>query len=232
MSTGRYTEIGIDQVIARIKMQLRLVNTTEWDDYFEVVIEEGLRSLRPLSMYKKQQCKLEIVDRKGKLPAGFYQLLGIRYDLPVVGGEESANCVTALYVDKKFLSDCGCDTATGTIYDYNMGFQIVGQYVHWNTDISDTTMTLAYYGFNLDENGRIVIYEDYERALMSYACYQYTMSWPDKYPVSLRAEYNAQWVNQRAMLRGEDVAFHFTIDKREVGNVFRALAIGQGVNYL
>lgn len=228
--SGRYTEIGIDQVISRTKMQLRLVNTTEWDDFFEVLIEEALRSLRPLSMYKKQQCEIELVNRQAKLPKGFYQLLGIRYNMPAITGDENSVCTTALYVDKKFLSDCNCDVTAGTIYDYYAGFQIVGQYIHWNTDLEDTTMTLAYYGFNLDENGRIVIYEDYERALMAYACYKYTQSWPDKYPQSLRMEYNAEWVAQRAMLRGEDVAFHFKCDKKEISAAVRALATSQAVN--
>jgi len=231
--SGRYSEISIDQVIARTKMQLRLVNTSEWDDFFEVVIEEGLRALRPLSMYKKQQCTINVVNRQAKLPKGFYQLLGIRYNIPAVTGESSSVCATALYVDKKFLSDCNCDTSvfSGAIYDYYSGFQIVNGYIHWNTDIEDTEMTLAYFGFNLNENGRLVIYEDYERALSAYACYKYTQSWSDKYPQSLRMEYNAEWVAQRANLRGEDVAFHFKCDKLEVSRAVIALATSQAVNF-
>ena len=229
--SGRYTEIGIDQVIARTKMQLRLVNTTEWDDFFEVVIEEGLRSLRPLSMYKKQQCNIDVVNRQAKLPKGFYQLLGIRYNTPLIDGFDNGQCSPALYVDKRFLSDCGCSTSDSSVFDWFSGFQIVGQYIHWNSDIEDTEMQLAYYGFNLDENGRIVIYEDYERALMAYACMMYCLSWPDKYPQNTIDRYNSMWVNQRALVRGEDVAFHFKIDKREVANTFRALASSQMLNW-
>lgn len=231
--SGRYTEISIDEVISRVKMQLRLTNTTEWDDYFEVVIEEGLRSLRPLSMYKKNQCNIEVVNGKAKLPKGFCQLLGLRYNMPVVNGTNPAtNCVTALYVDSKFLSNCGCtDIQDGPIFDYYNGFQIVKNYIVWNTNIDDTTMTLAYYGFNINEKGRLVIYEDYERALSAYACYQYALSWPDKYSQAVMDRYNQTWVNQRAKLRGEDVAFNFAIDKREVALTVRAMATSQFVNY-
>ena len=43
--------------------------------------------------------------------------------------------------------------------------------------------------------------------------------------------YNQTWVNQRAKLRGEDVAFNFAIDKREVALTVRAMATSQFVNY-
>lgn len=229
---SRYTEIGIDDVIARTKMQLRLVNTTEWDPFFEVVIEEGLRSMAPLSMYKKQQCNVELVNRQAALPKGFYKLLGIRYQAPIVG-TTNTQCQPALYVDKKFMSDCGCstDSFTGDLFDCNQGFQIIKNFIHWNSSIEDTTIQLAYFGMNLNANGRIVIYEDYERALTAYACYKYTQSWPDKYPQSLRMEYNSEWVNQRGKIRGEDVAFHFSADKREIQNIFNALAASDWLNY-
>lgn len=227
----KYDTITVDEVIARAKMQLRISNTTEHDLFLEVLAEESLRRLSPLDMYIKRMCKLEVVDRKAKLPKGFYKLIGLRYVDPTVTGDA---CNFALYVDSGFLSDCECDTSIATssfVRDQNQGFQIVGNYIHFNQDIGITEATLAFIGMNYNDSDRLIVYERYEVAMAFYLCYMFALSFPFEYNQNTIDRFNRQWVAQRAKVRGEAAASQFQFDKREVQNAFTALATSATVNF-
>lgn len=234
---GKFTEITIDEVLARTKLQLRIVNTTEHDDYLQLMILEGCRHLSTLSLFIKKQCEIPIVDRKSKLPSDFYRLLGVRATaLPLTNGNNpflsaAGNCVTQIYVDNKFLNDCGCSINGNITVDFNNGFQINGGYIYWNSGIGTTSANLAYLAMNTDENGRLLIYEDYERAISNYACYQFTLSYTDLYPVTLSDRYNRTWTAQKAWIKGNDAANDFQSNKNLMMSYMTSLIVSPVVNY-
>jgi hypothetical protein len=236
---GKFTQISVEEVLARTKLQLRIVDTTEHDSYLQLMILEAVRALGTLSGFTKKQCEINIIDKKSELPKDFYRLLGIRATAtPLSNGNNpflsaNSNCVTQVYVDKRFLNDCGCDITSNMTVDFNNGFQIQNGFVFWNSDInsSGAKATLAYLALNTDSSGRLMIYEDYERAVSNYACYQFTLSYPELYNVGISDRYKREWVAQKAWVRGNDAAASFQQNKHEVMAVMNSLLVSPIYNY-
>jgi len=225
--TGRYSTISVEEVISRTKMQLRITDTSEHDEYLEMMIFEGLKSLRTLSNFIKKQVELDVVDLKAKLPNDFYKLLGLRFRDTNDGGL----CSQILYSDTNFLRSCDCDTSLSNVEDFRNRFQIIPGYIILSSGTSAETISLAYLGLNMDADGRILIYEDYERALSSYACYMFTNSYADDYKEATIERYHKTWVNQRALIRGLDAANDFQNQKRQIQDIFNSLAVSRLNNF-
>lgn len=234
--SGRFTTIGIEEIITSAKMQLRLQNTSEYDDYLDMKIREGARHLCALSIFQKRQCSLEINDGKAKLPKGFFRLLGARFKNLTVTVDDittiQTGCSRILYVDKAFMNDCNCNTTdTATILDYSQGFQIVGDIIHVGSAITAEAIEVAYLSFNTDDSGNIIFYEDYERALSNYACYQYCLSFSENFNQYVVNEYKQTWISQKNWIKGSDVANAAQQDKRGIQAVFNALVLSPIVNW-
>lgn len=233
--------ISIDEVIARAKIQLRIENTSEHDDFLELMISEGLRHLDALTLYKKKQCQLDIVDNKAELPKGFQKLLGMRFITTVVTTEivdgvevetSRPSCSTVFYVDTKFLNSCACENIPG-VTDYTSTAQIVNNTLHFNSsNIESGQVQIAYMGLDTDENGKLLIHEEYERGLSSYACGQFTLSYSENYPLGLSDRYMATWVAQKAWIKGGAWKDEFQRTKMEVASLVNALIVDQTVNWV
>lgn len=228
--------ITFDSVIARAKIQLRIGNTTEHDDFLEIAINEAISSLGALTLYKKSQCTLDIVDNKAELPKGFQKLLGMRFlttiiETTTLNGVEittsTPRCSPVLYVDTKFLNSCACENTAG-FTNYTYACQIVNNTIHFNSNsIESGEIQVAYMGLNTDEYGRFIVYADYERALMSYACWRFTQSFFEMYPANLRQEYQQDWVNQRAAIKASAWISEFQKTKMEISAIVNALVADQ-----
>ncbi len=235
------TPISIDQIISRAKIQLLIGNTSEHDDYLEIMISEGLRHLDALTLYVKKQCTLDIVDNKAELPKGFQKLLMMRFiaaelDPVVIDGVEVPQslprCYPVFYVDTKFLNSCDCVNSVGW-NDYSGTAQIVNNVLHFNSasNMESGQIHVAYMGLNTDENGRILIYEEYERALSAYACNKFTMAYFEKYPIGLSDRYYEEWRAQKAWIKGGAFKDEFQRTKMEISSTINALIIDQTVNW-
>lgn len=228
---GRFTTITVDHVLARIKMQLRISDTSN-DDYFQVLIFEAVRHIDALSIFVKKQAKLCIVDGKAQLPCDFYRLLAMR-------GKSNGICGTQVYIDRNFLNDCGCEvtnsltTTTTAVIDgvpviqsFSPTFQFNNNimYVGSNNDADEFEM--AYMGLNQDKHGTFLIYEDFERALMSYACYMYCLSdntgMYNQYQIE---DYKRTWINQKEWLKGIAFANDFQNNKYKIKEILTAIAL-------
>ena len=221
---GRFSTITVDEVLASAKMQLRLTNTTEFDDFLEILINEALRSLNCLSLLEKRQCDLDIIDLKSELPVGFQRLLGLRFlKTNSVSGDDI--CFNLLYVDKKFLNDCKCNTSGRNLVNFTETFQIQQGFIFYNSDIGATEVTLAFLGFNVDEFGRIEIFERYERALRAYACYKFTLSYPEDFKESTTQRYQNEWRAQKQWIRGDDMQNDFMKNRWEITKLFNTMLL-------
>jgi hypothetical protein len=236
-----HTPISIDECLSRVKIQLRLGSTTEHDDYLEIMISEGLRHLDALTLYVKRQCTLDIVDNRAELPKGFMKLLGMRFmntqliNQMIDGEMVLAPIVTGSpvwYVDKKFLSDCGFTNSTSLLTNFQDTCQIVNNVIHFNSgNIESGTIQVAYMGLNTDEHGRLIIYEEYERALASYACWKFTQSHFNDYPANVRQDYQIEWVNQKAWIKGSAFKDEFQRTRMEVAAAANAMVSDKTVDW-
>lgn len=229
---GIYNTIGIEQIIARAKAQLRLTNTSEYDDYFTMMSYEALGSLNALSQLTKKSCPLHFTDSVAELPKDFVRYLAVRIDVaPDTDADPISaqlnGCQSFLYADTNFLCDCDCD-CTGVSQG---GFQIQNGYIHLNSEIDVLSAHLAYLGLNVDENGKSVILEKYERALASYCCWKFTMSWNEQFNQYIIDEYKQEWMAQRGKIIGQDAAQSFQNAKREIQDIWKAMLVSKSVNY-
>lgn len=207
--------IGIEEVIAHIKLQLNVTHTTEYDDYFTIQINEGLRHLDCLSLLVKKTCQVEICDNKAELPCGFVRLLAAR-----TNGD---NWGQMIYSDLKFLARSGCDTQN--VCAYTDTFQINNGYIIFNNITEAESILVAYLGYNTDDNGRLLIYEDYERALVAYSCYKFGLSFFESVPSEVRRDYKSEWINQKAWIKGMDARASFQLTKLEIHLTVNAMCI-------
>lgn len=236
LDTLTYEQIPISNAVSRAKMQLGLGGTTDNDIWFETLADEAARHLGCLSLLVKKNCKIDIINGKAKLPCGFYKLLGLKFDIaftdfipdpnnpppaganPNQGGNQypyNPYYFDAVYADLKFLNDWGVDGQTN-FQPYQSVFEIIGNYIHFHSPPATGIATLSYMGWNKDEDGMIIIYENYERAIWNYICYMFTLQNSDRYPVSTRMDYRETWKSQKAWLKGEEVLEHFRNTKQQV----------------
>ncbi len=238
--------ISIDEIISRAKLSLRITNTTEHDDFLEVVISEGARHLDALTLYKKCQETLQIKDSKAKLPNNFQKLLGLRLQktelvTSFINGQMVQNipipvCSPIFYVDKTFLSDCGCNNSDGNniLQNFRDTMQIINGYIIFNSqNIESGTCQLAFFGLNVDENGRLILYSEYERGLSAYACAQWFLAFPnDNRSIAQYDRYMAIWVAQKSWIKGGAWKDEFQKTKMEIASMVNALVSDQTVNWI
>lgn len=220
--------IPISEVISSAKAQLGLEDTNQWDNFFQLFGREAARNLRCLGIYTKHQCKLDIVDSKSKLPCNFYRLVALRFpkNNNQLENDSTTGFFNFIYVDKPFLKDC----KTGDpafLANFSQTFQINGNYIYYNTDISTITSRseIAYIGLNTDEQGNLIIYEDYERAIRAYMCYHFALRFKDKFTTFQTLEFKKDWIFQKAEMKGQYAVNQFYNDKDEVAAVATGLLV-------
>jgi hypothetical protein len=239
----RYEHIGIDQVISRAKVQLRLQNTSDYDSFLELMIFEAMGSLGVLSMLRKDECPLSITNGTAKLPDNFIKLIAITADINVDPDSNDpitaqlSQCGLMLYADVPFMNSCGCNTDGGFAFNaFNFpyqSYQINNGYVHVNNPHGTiVNAKIAYYGTNTDKDGRAIIFSRYERALFNYACWMYTLANPEGFNQYIIEKYESIWVAQKSMLRAQDVRFKFELEAREIQNILSAMVISKAVNFI
>ncbi len=238
--------IEISEVISRAKTRLKIANTTEYDDYLEQSVSEGLRHLDMLTLYVKRQATLNIADGKAELPCGFMKLLGARFLKTVlttsfVNGIMVTNvpitvCSPIIYVDRAFLNDCDCNNninGNGMLQNFRDTMQIVNGYIHFNSNIIESgQLSLAYMGLNVDQYGRILVYPEYERALVYYACSQFQEDiLMDNRSIALADRNYQKYVAQKAWLKGGAWKDEAQRTKAEIASLTSALLQDQSVNW-
>lgn len=202
-------EVSIDEIVARTKAQLD-INTADHDLFFEMNINEAVRSLDSIDLFEPHQVTLDVTNLQAPLPCGFYKLLAAK----LYCNQSWYN--NMYYVDSNFLTECGCEsTATNSSYFVNT-FKIIGSTIHLlstNTDV--TQITMAYLGLKTATDNPSLWYIDelYERALWNYAAWRFCEKYEDQYSARRVERYESQWKAQKRWLRGEAQQNSFDLKK-------------------
>jgi hypothetical protein len=228
--------ISVDEIISAAKMQLRLQNTTEHDDWFELLVYEAIRRIDSLSCFVKRTCTIDIMDHKGVLPKGFQRLLGLRFlcdDLNENQGHSLSSFFDPfIYVDSKFLMDCECDLNNPLIRHYSTFVNIQGEFLYVNTQFDITGVRMAFLGLNVDENGLPVVYDYYQPCLTDYICWKFTRAYSSEYREADIRSYEAGYYAQRAWVKATDVKEDFIKNKRKIGELMNGLLVSRFENEL
>lgn len=214
---ARFGTITIEEVLASTKTRLQ-IRTTDSDIFLLDQINEGVRHLDALSVFTQQQCVIEIEDNKSKLPCGFWQLISLRFG-------EGNTCQEMIYADLDWLSNCGCDVNQINNFTwYTSTFQISDGYIFYHQLPADTTSaTISFMGLNVDSLGRGIIYEDYRRALVSYACYIYCLQNMDENKYRSQMDIHRQtWEAQKRWIKSNDVYNQFHNEKHQIRSIMNS----------
>lgn len=229
MIHGTYATVTLDEIIQSAKGDLDIENTDLWDLKFNEWAEDALRSLNCQSMVVKGMECLDLEDCKTKLPCGFYKLLGLRF-------KKDGACSLAVYADTAFLSECGCNVNSNYelgLYSYtNLNyFQINGGYIHFQNGIDFDQAVIAYLKFNVDSDGRIIIYEHYKRALTAYLRWKFMKKKSLIYTRAQAEDERREWIAQQAWIKGEDNSQDFNEYRMQIQEVWNSLVVSPVYNF-
>lgn len=232
--TGRYDTISMEQVISRIKMKLRLTDSSN-DDYLNVLACEALDSMNAASQQGKFECPIKVCDRTAKLPKGIIKFLAARIPCDTENAATNDPITNQLinwnkqypliYADVTFLNQCGCNTS-GMI-PYANTIEINNGHIHFNSDMNIDEITVAFLGLRVDEFGNSIIFQRYERALTNYACAEYADSFKEDFTEGQIQRWNATWVAQKAKIEGEDRMNNFENDRFEIAALANGLMVSR-----
>lgn len=207
--------IDVRQVITSAKMQLR-IESADSDAWFENLVHMGMRHVDSLDVFVKQVRQLPIKDGVVCLPKGFRQLIAFRT------GVEGA-CSKGIYVDMPFIKNCGCSINVTDMVQMEGAAEIQNDKLVFHTETTDTECTLAYMGLNVDDNGIMLIPDDYERGLTAFVCWKYTQQNFEQYPITVSETYRREWLAQKKWLRSVAVQNDFRNTRRQISEVVKAL---------
>ena len=227
---GTYATISMADIVFQAKNELDLENMSQWDLFFMTEGEEALRHLNCQSLVVKKQEIIEICEGQTPLPCGLYKFLGLRfYD------QRNGACQKVVYADTMFLNSCGCsqwgfpsgETSWFT-KEYFAAMQIQGGKMVFVNGHQFDHATIAYLGFNVDADGKFVIYENYVRAIKAYLKYRFLQKRPmhfGNFTPQLRNEARMEWEAQKRWSKGEDNTMNADYYRREIMAAMTALIV-------
>ncbi len=247
---GDYAHIKMSQVIASCKMRLRLESSDD-DIFIERYANEGARHFDSLSTFIKRECEIEVVNGKGRLPNGFYQLLSCS---PCDGSN-------FIYVDQPFLRGCGISGASSACDGQGI-FQIQDGWIYFtanqnfskdhgitvlgsppisgdpncNTNNGSSVQNgpvfhtfklhISFIGMNVDDDGMMVVYADMERGLVAYCVWMYMLDSPaGKYTAQQIQANEMIWNNQATWYRSKEFQNNFRNTRRQVASIANAWVV-------
>lgn len=231
-----FEQIPVKEIISHVKTKLRLQDTTEHDDEFELLAYRCIRLIDSLSIFAKHNCEIDVCDSKAVLPKGFQRLLGLR----LLCDEATALDTTGttlfydnfIYVDSKFLMDCSCDLDDPLYRNSSSFFSMNNGYLYFNSNLDITGVRVAYMGLNLNDEGLPMIYDYYEECIECFICWNFTLSFSELYKDSVIRSYETRYYSQRAWVRATDQKNNFTMNKRKIGELATALLVSRFENEL
>lgn len=232
--SGYYAQISQEQIISAVKMRLK-IESSDQDIWFASLVNEGALQFNTTSTLIKRQCALVINNNKTKIPKDFNKLLGLRFVSNSSSSTDTSTsqmqpCTPFVYVDMDFLNTCGCSTNSPWVTNMKGTFQINGNHLIFYGDLVDgTEVSVAYMATNVDSDGLRIIYERYERALVSYLCWNYTLQNFQEYNQYIITKWERQWVAQKRMIRSLDAKESFNNMKAQIREVANAMIIDKPV---
>lgn len=221
---ARTAEISYATVIARVKMSLKLENTTDHDPYLILKADEAMRQINDLSMFEFRTETTPLTAGTAPLPCGLVRIVSLWFT-----DANGQRCTPAPYVHSEIANYCECDTS-GCPLLLNSSYQINGNYIvfHSPTAMTASEVTVAFVGSRIDENRQPVIPETHDRAVQAYVKWRYREDAALDQDNAMKAQMMAaaaernrqEFVNQKKYLQGLANQIHWLENKRNIGRQF------------
>lgn len=229
--------ISVEQVINRAKMRLRL-NNTEHDAYLEKIINElalGLGSQRS----RGPKCTTISIDcHRAKLPDNFLEFTGGKF----VGDGCACGCRTNATGDELAIEElstgsgnCSCPVwfvsrgvmsnfnGQGSCSVYTNYFDIEGNYIIFQPNITATEMKIYYQGDNTDCDGLMIIFSQWERGLSAGAAAEFALDYDEMYSPRKQQYWNKLWTNQKGHIIGAENIARFNLDSHDIERMMNSI---------
>lgn len=227
----------VEDVIYEAKILLRLQDTSDHDSDMDIFINEALRHIDSIDTYEDCNYVFDVTSNTVKLPKGFKKWGALRF-IELINSDDPTISpivipqpfVQTLYVDYQFLSSCEITTQelqqAGAL-PYTTVCKIRGNYIVFNSSITSVYAKgqLSYKGLAKDEDGRLLLKEDYTRALKAYICWRFGQIYPERYPRDIRDEWRAEWKAQKDWLRGLSAQENANRNRWVISNIMRKLKV-------
>ena len=226
---GTYATADVNQIISSAKAELKIGDGSEQDIWFGKLLNEGIRHLDSLDIFKKCVTRLDVSNNVAILPCGFFRLLAL-----TIGDCACYN--NAIYVSLPFIQSMGCNAASENGITSMLGaFEIQDDKIVFHNDLfflgcnnemepePITSCRIGYLGFNVDENGLLKVYQHMERALTAYICYKYARQNFREYPRDIREDFKQEWIAQKKWVKSISFQNDFRENRRQIAEFTNCL---------
>ncbi len=235
VNTGSINSISPSQIVSLAKGELG-INTTDMDLRLERYVYMGLGALDCPSLRVKRAETVQVTCENGlivaPIPCGFYEPMMI---VPHCGDY----CSQYVYADITELKRCGCNTENSNLVTWtntysflenNIVLHLASEWTGYNSEGSSNTfdypnqLDVYFWGANVDENGFVRIYQQYEAALVAYVCWKYARTRKGEYG---RAEdsWFMEFKRERLTLISSERKVEAKLERFSVGTLLTALVV-------
>lgn len=197
------------------------IATDNYNGYFELELEALLRKMYSPAVYGDHYKIVEICDDSFAMPPGASQLWGVHFC-------DSANLTELapftfapnLFFMSNVLVVGTAGGYTGNILDNIVTYQ--NGYWYFNTPTDELYVICYYEGFATDDNGRIMIPEQYENFLSYGLCDAFLLRFPAYFQnnisatAAIRREYNYKYISAKKQVNGIDQITRYNLEKGAV----------------
>ena len=205
-------EISSEEVLVSVKLELRLTNTDDQDNFLDDLIDRGARRLGTTETYVIKDCEVESENNGFNLPKDAKQIIAFRSE---------NSCWNGVFVDVAFFTQCGCNTAFPSFFGIAT---INGRRVHFLTTVPDSTVfKIAYTLVNRDSHGFMKINEETKEALVNYTCWKYSTAYERDFTPEQRASWKKDYQDQAARCRGLAARRTFEKQRAQISSKMNAI---------
>jgi len=221
MNTGRFKTISMEQVLASIKLELNLENTSQWDGYVSILIDEAAKHLWHNDQMAINCVQVDIVEGRAQLPNGFNTLLAIMLV------NENGSPYQFEYVNSAQFVNAGIffrDGLSSKPYEVS---PVEGGHIVFNDPcgLPAPACKIWYVGRNVDANGLTLIHELEERAIRAYVCHRFSLKYPKNFDAYQRQFWNQEWLNQKKWLNAKANVDFWRENRDRLAALFNAFLV-------
>ena len=218
-------EISYSTVLARVKMELGIANTTDHDPYLILKADEAMRQINDLFMYELKTVNVPLDSGTAEVPCGLIRVMGLWFT-----NADGTRCTAAPYVHRDIVDHCDCDTSACPVLLNT--FQINGNHIVFSNPSAMTAdeVSVAFLGMRLDENNQPYIAETHDRCVQSYLKWRYRAMMCSQVDNAAKGQMMYQqsmsdaqdFKNQKKYLQGLANVTMWEENKRNIGRKFNA----------
>lgn len=203
------------QILASVKQELRLEDTTDHDIFLSNLIDRAARRIGSAESVVIKNCTVTVDNNSFTLPKDGKRLVAFRGD---------GQCFNGIFIDTPFFSSCNCKPSGTFPYIYTAVTPSDRTY-YFNSEVpDDTVFEIAYVRVNRGDDGLMVTSEEAEEACIAYACWKFSLAYKNYgYDIQQVADWQRDWKGQAARVRSLAARRQFMTQRTQIRATMNAI---------